>query len=96
MTYERFLKVILTLQKQNKVVNKAYKIGFDIMDFTDSYHGVINELIKECYGEDGFNWWDWYCWENNFGQKGFGAWDENQNPICYSHESLWEYLESNL
>ena len=23
----------------------------------------------------------------------FGAYDENQNPICYSYESLWEYLE---
>lgn len=24
-----------------------------------------------------------------------GATDENGNPICYSFESLWEYLESN-
>jgi hypothetical protein len=23
----------------------------------------------------------------------YGARDENENPICYSYESLWEYLE---
>lgn len=96
MTYERFLKVILSLQKQDNVVNKAYKIGVDIIDFTDPYHRVINELIKECYGEGGYEWFSWYCWENDFGQKGLEAWDKNKNPICYSHESLWEYLESNL
>lgn len=25
----------------------------------------------------------------------YGAHDENGNPICYSYESLWEYLETN-
>lgn len=27
------------------------------------------------------------------GEIGHGAHDENGNPICYSFESLWEYLE---
>jgi hypothetical protein len=26
---------------------------------------------------------------------GYGARDENGNPICYSYESLWEYIENN-
>jgi hypothetical protein len=25
----------------------------------------------------------------------YGARDENGNPICYSYDSLWEYLEKN-
>jgi len=29
------------------------------------------------------------------GEVRHGAHDENGNPICYSYESLWEYLESN-
>ena len=29
------------------------------------------------------------------GEVRHGAPDENGNPICYSYESLWEYLESN-
>jgi len=28
-------------------------------------------------------------------QVRFGAHDEKGNPICYSYESLWEYLEEN-
>jgi hypothetical protein len=27
------------------------------------------------------------------GEVRFGAHDENRNPICYSFESLWDYLE---
>lgn len=26
-------------------------------------------------------------------EEKYGAFDENGNPICYSYESLWEYLE---
>lgn len=29
------------------------------------------------------------------GEVRFGAYDEEGNPICYSYESLWEYLEDN-
>ena len=29
------------------------------------------------------------------GKVKFGAHDEEGNPICYSYESLWEYLEEN-
>ena len=29
------------------------------------------------------------------GEVRFGAYDVEGNPICYSYESLWEYLEEN-
>jgi hypothetical protein len=32
---------------------------------------------------------------NDKGEVRFGAYDENGEPICYSHESLWEHLEKN-
>jgi hypothetical protein len=95
MTYERFLKVILSLQKEEKVVSMLQKSGIDVIEFVDPYHGIISELIKEIYGEDGYDWWSWYCYENDFGTKGLEAKDEEGNPICYSHETLWEYLEKN-
>jgi hypothetical protein len=49
--------------------------------------------MKEIYGEEGVDWFSWFCYENDYGQGGLEAWDENKNPICYSFESLWEYLE---
>ena len=95
MTYESFLKIVLGLQKQDKELNKAYKLNIDLMDFVDPYHEIISTLIKEIYGSIGYDWFSWFCYENNYGQKGLGAWDENNNPICHSIESLYQYLEEN-
>jgi hypothetical protein len=95
MKYESFLKLTLGLQKQERVVNELYKKKIDIIDFVDPYHGFITLLLTEIYGEEGYDWFSWFCYENEFGQKGLEAWDENKNRICYSHESLWQYLETN-
>ena len=95
MEYSRFLKVTLALQKENRVVNSLYNNGLDIINFLDPYHMIISELIKEIYGDEGHDWWFWFCYENDFGQGGLEAKDKNGNLICYSHESLWEFLEKN-
>ena len=120
MEYKRFLKVLLSLQKEDRIIQNLYDNGVDLINFVDPYHSIINELIKEVYGEDGYGWFSWYCSENQYGQKDwsagntykikedgeselvhkdgeprFGAYDKDGNPICYSHESLWEYLEKN-
>lgn len=94
MTYERFLKVTKSLKKQDETVSTLYKKKVDLLDFVDPYHSVITELIKEVYGEEGYDWWSWFCYESDYGSKGIGAWDENGNPICYDYKSTWEYLES--
>ena len=94
MTYENFLKVTLQLQKQDKIINNLYKNNVDLLEFVDPYHHIIAELIKEIYGEEGYDWFCWFCFENEYGTKGLEAWDADKNPICYSHESLWEYLET--
>ena len=94
MTYERFLKVTLSIKKQDEVISDLYKQKVDLIDFVDPYHVIILELIQEIYGEEGYDWWSWFCYENDFGQKGLEAFDENKNPICYSFESLWEFLEN--
>jgi hypothetical protein len=93
MTYETFLKVTLELQKQDHIINNLYKNKIDLLEFVDPYHKVITLLIKEVYGEEGFDLWSWFCYENDYGQGTLEAWDKDGTPICYSFESLWEYLE---
>lgn len=120
MTYERFLKVILSLQKEDRTINALYTNGVDLINFVDPYHDIISELIKEIYGEEGYDWFSWFCHDSEYGQKDwstsdsykineegnmelehkrgevrFGAHDKEGNPICYSFESLYEYLEEN-
>ena len=120
MTYGNFLKVILHQQKMDIQVDKAYELKIDLIDFVDGYNQITSTLIKEIYGEDGYEWYSWFCYESDYGTKDwsnkpsyktdkdkkivsefeagefrYGAYDENDNPICYSFESLWEYLEQN-
>ena len=94
MKYEDFLFVGLQLQKQDKVINKLNELNMDVMDLVDPYYMIIDRLMKEVYGEEGADWFNWFCFENDFGTKGLEAWDANENPICYSWESLWECLEN--
>lgn len=94
MTYENFLKVTLQLQKQSRVIDDLYKNNVNLIEFVDPYHQITSILIKEIYGEEGYDWFSWFCYENDFGQKGLEAFDENKTPICYSYGSLWEHLES--
>lgn len=93
MTYENFLKVLLELQKQSRILDTLYKANVDLVNFVDPYYGILQTLIEEIYGEEGHDWFSWYCFDNDFGTKGLQAWDKNKNAICYSHETLWQYLE---
>jgi hypothetical protein len=102
MEYGEFLKVILGLQQESRVVSDLYDRKVDLIEFVDSYHTIISTLLKSIYGEKGLDWLQWFCYENDFGQKPCTgedgepthcATDENGNPICYSFESLWEFLE---
>lgn len=120
MTYERFLKITLGIKHESEKLNKLYKLGVELYDIADPYHAIISELIKEVYGDEGFDWWSWFCWESDFGEKDWsttptykekpdgkiemihdkgeirhGAHDAEGNPICYSFETTWEYLEKN-
>lgn len=93
MKYEDFLFVGLQLQKQDRIIDKLNELNMDVMDLVDPYYMIIDRLMREVYGEEGADWFSWFCFENDFGTKGLEAWDANENPICYSWESLWECLE---
>lgn len=118
MKYENFLKVIIAQRKLEQQLHKAYELKIDLLDFVDEYNIITKTLLIEIYGQEGYDWYSWFCWENDYGEKDWntiklerkedgkiverdqtklvhGATDENGNPICYSFQSLWEYLESN-
>ena len=94
MTYENFSKAILKLQKQDRELQLLLKHKVDLLDLVDPYQEIIGTLIKEIYGEEGYDWFGWYCYENDYGTRGLKAWDENKKKICYNHKSLWKHLES--
>ena len=69
MTYEDFLAVGLRLQKIEKVRLELMKLGVDVLNLFDPYDEIVNVLIKEIYGEEGLDWFSWFCYESEFGQK---------------------------
>lgn len=94
MTLEKFTEIIDSLKKTGEDLNKLYKLNVDLVEFVEPYETIISRLIKEIYGDEGYDWFSWFCYDRDFGEKELGAWDENENPICYDIKSLWEYLES--
>ncbi len=95
MTFKNFLNLTTKLQKQEQVISTLYDQSIDLINFVEPYNEIITTLIYDIYGEEGGDWFFWYCYENDFGQKKLEAWDKNKQPICYSTKSLWEYLEAN-
>lgn len=98
MEYKEFEKVIFCLKNQSDKESKAYDLKIDLFDFVDPYHLLIQILLIDIYGVDGFGWFSWFCYENDFGDGKPDATEEingEKKPICYNIPSLHEYLETN-
>lgn len=120
MEYSKFLEIVTRLKNHGEASNSAMKLKIDLLDFCDDLHHIISILIKEVYGEEGYDWFSWFCYESDYGEKDWslsplyqlnkkgqfikakkitenrtGARDKKGNPICYSIESTWDFLEKN-
>ena len=99
MTLAEFSVIIKTLKDQNEIQKQLYSLNVDLLEFVDPYESVITTLFTEIYGLEGYDWFSWFCYENDFGnkmsKKNPKAWDKDEKPICYDVKSLWEYLEYN-
>lgn len=91
MKFNIFEKIILKLQLSSKRSHELYKLGIDLTEFSDPYHMVIDELLRECFNSEQMDWIDWFLYERN-GMNGeiLEAFDKDKNPICYDIKSLWE------
>jgi hypothetical protein len=94
MTYSDFSVIIETLKKQSDLLNDLYHKNVDLFEIVDPYDVVIRTLLTEIYTAEGYDWFSWFCYENDFGTGTLDANDEN-GPICYDVKSLWEFLETN-
>ncbi len=63
----------MTQKKMEEQVNAAYKLKIDLVDFVDDYAKITTILIKEVYGQEGYDWYSWFCWENDYGTKDWAS-----------------------
>jgi hypothetical protein len=95
MDKETFSNIILKLQLAFKRNDELYKLGVELSQVTDTYHFIIDELMRSCFNEEQLGWIDWYLSEReNFSGKIKKAWktlkDGTKEEICYDIDSLWE------
>jgi hypothetical protein len=97
MLFKNFEEFISLYRNATERVDKLYKLQIDLIDYSDEYYSLITRLFKEIYGEEGYDWFSWFCHESDFGEReyegGYGAHNADGKPICYDVKSLWEMLE---
>jgi hypothetical protein len=88
----------MNFKRYNEVISEAYDVGLDLLEgkFTTSKNvsDIIESSFISHYGKEGWEWIEWFIYENDYGQRGMEATD-NGEPICYSYESLFDYLNNN-
>lgn len=92
MDFKNFQHIILKLQVAFRRDHEAYKLGIDLINFTEDYHNVVNLLLKSYYGKEGediIGWWLYEDVEKNIYDSETGEVIANLTTI----ESLWEYVE---
>lgn len=109
MEYKDFLSLLMTYKKLTDDLSELHDIGFNFFEgkYRLMYHveQIFETAISLHYTEAGVDWINWFIYENEYGQKDWTVYDskgdkfkhpatdENGNPICYSFESLWNYIE---
>ena len=69
MEYSKFSQIVLRLKRHDEDMSKAHKLGIDLHDMVDGLHQIISLLIEEVYGKEGLDWFSWFCYESDYGQK---------------------------
>lgn len=94
MNFKQFKTLIETLEKTREKYRALYELGIDVTNYDEDYQKVINILMESVFEEEGKGWVDWYLYERvGFDGRILEAWDENNKPICYNIESLWETIK---
>ena len=122
MSYEEFLKILMSYKKIGEDISELYDIGFDLLEgkylMSDNVYIMFEACLKSHYTDEGVDWINWFIFENDWGQKdwskyptfdsvtgkiiesdpvkSYGAHDENENPICFSFESTYEFVKQYL
>lgn len=77
MTYEIFLKLLLTYKKLNEDITELYDIGVDLLEgkykLSDGIYSLLESALKTTYNQQGIEWVGWFMFESDWGQKDWSA-----------------------
>lgn len=98
MTKEQFLELIKLLKTMSDNSETYMKLGIDLYEGEHSVvepaYRVIDLLLDSIYTVEGIDWFNWFCYENDFGEGRLAAYEtDNETLICQTAEELYEYIE---
>jgi hypothetical protein len=92
---EEYMQSVKSL---NKMTDSLRKVGIVFNDDliatiykpTDYAAKAIEELINP----NGFDWIEWFIWENNFGESGLDAGFDGKTKPIKNVDDLWELMNN--
>jgi hypothetical protein len=105
MTFDEFKEITNLFIKISKRQSDAYQLGIDLIEFTDDYQKLFNNLLSIILTKDGIDWFDWFMYEKDFikgkgGRPDMNAYDLDKETgkhfeIIRNLEELYNYLIEN-
>jgi hypothetical protein len=99
MDKKKLLKdYIQSVKELNGLIDNLRKVGIEPNDDliaaiyapTDFAAKAIEELINP----NGFDWIDWFIWENSFGESGLDARFDGKTKPIKNVDDLWELMNN--
>jgi len=92
MKFQNFQYFICQLREIDEINNVLYKTGIDILSYSEKYQKIIILLLKEIYGEIGYDlifWWLYEDVEKCIRDSKTGKKIDDLTTL----EELWKYVE---
>jgi hypothetical protein len=83
------------LEKQSMVIDRAYDLNIDLLEFIDPLYKANDILFKEAFGEEAAEMISWFMYEKQFGfREDLKAWDADKTEICKTVDQLYDYIKT--
>lgn len=93
MTLPELQHLLNLMDADNKKIRDAYRLGIDLIEFTESAQEVVNTLLKHVFDEHQYECITWWMYEKDFGRREeLQMWDKDGKEICRTVEELYQFL----
>lgn len=98
MKREEFKKVLALIKEFIQKEQEFMDFGIDLYECKNQIGDTVGKLIdlffESHFLEEGQDWINWWMWENEFGENNLEAYDDQNNLICQTEDSLYDYIET--
>ena len=95
MTLTELQHMLNLMDADNKKIRAAYRLGIDLIEFTESAQEVVSTLLKHVFDEHQYETLSWWMYEKDFGRReDLQMWDADGSEVCRTVEELYKFLYS--